>query len=148
MHEQEFTQEAELRDRYIRRSGGLQPFDARNADSNMSRLYHADVVGAITNGQERCFGALFDELHHESFLQRRHPACVSGGSELDPQHITALHMTASSSRTSEISFSKANVRLFPSYVSPRSHTLLTDDEGEFLYIAAESLAFDGKEAFV
>lgn len=101
MHEEELSEEAELRNSHVRRSGCLQTLrmvsvesktgqvgtrlDPRDADSDMRRLNHADVVGTISNGQQRSVGAPLDELDNERFLKRRDSAadhCLAHDREL------------------------------------------------------------------
>ena len=40
----------------------------RYTNTNVCGLYHADIIGAITNGQQDRFLMLFDKFHHERLL--------------------------------------------------------------------------------
>ncbi len=42
--------------------------DTRDADSDMRRLDHADVVCSVANSQQRSIGTPLDELDNERFL--------------------------------------------------------------------------------
>jgi len=46
----------------------------RNADAYVRRLDHADIVGAVSDGQKNCFLVLLDELDHQRLLERRNAA--------------------------------------------------------------------------
>ena len=52
MHEEELAQVPELTDGDIRRSRCLQAFDTTDTNPDMRSLDHADVVGAISYGEE------------------------------------------------------------------------------------------------
>ena len=40
----------------------------RYANTNVCGLYHADIIGAITNGQQNRLLVLFDKFDHECLL--------------------------------------------------------------------------------
>lgn len=43
----------------------------KNSSRTMSSLNHADVIGAITNGERPAVLVLLHRRYHERFLQRR-----------------------------------------------------------------------------
>ena len=43
-------------------------FDARNSNSNMSRLDHAHIVGAVADCKQDSLLRIFDKFDYESFL--------------------------------------------------------------------------------
>lgn len=43
---------------------------ARNTDTDMCGLNHADIVGSITNSQKDCLLVFLDELDDKGFLER------------------------------------------------------------------------------
>ena len=55
-------------------AGGKTFLDARDADPDVCGLDHADVVGAVADGQEDGLLVLLDELDDERLLERRHAA--------------------------------------------------------------------------
>lgn len=83
----------------------------------MSSLDHAHVVRAIADSQQDRLVVLLDKFDDEGFLQRGYTACARvrnlknkcGSGDL--QHMTALHIRASSKNDIEISFSSAYVKL-------------------------------------
>ncbi|KAJ2864202.1 hypothetical protein GGH94_003066 [Coemansia aciculifera] len=78
VHEQELLQEPELRDRVVGRHDGLQPLLAADANADVGLLDHADVVGAVADGQAQRAQAVLDEPHDQRLLQRRHAAAQHG----------------------------------------------------------------------
>jgi len=59
-----------LGDSIIGRVNSLQTFLTANADSNISSLDHADIIGTITDRECHCTEAVFDEFDNKSFLKR------------------------------------------------------------------------------
>ena len=120
MNQQKLLQKPKLTNRYIRRSRRLQSFDSGDSDSDVRGLDHRDVVRSISDCEEDRFEVLLDELYDERFLERRDSACRTSvsneerGMKEDVQQMQDLHMTASSRKIFEMSFSRAKPRLFPS----------------------------------
>lgn len=71
MHQQQFTKEAELRNRHIGGPSSLKTFDAADTDTNMSGLDHRHIVGAIANGKKKRFEMTFNQLDDQGFLKGR-----------------------------------------------------------------------------
>ena len=80
-HEQ-FRQVVERRDAEIRRERRLPPFFAHDADPDVGRLDHGDVVAAVADAGDPFLGEGTDQGRHVGFLGRRAAACDHGG-ELD-----------------------------------------------------------------
>jgi hypothetical protein len=69
---QQAFQEPELRDRVVRRVDRLQTFLSGNADANVRRLDHANVVCTVTNRERHGIEAVPDEFDNQCLLFRRH----------------------------------------------------------------------------
>ena len=63
-----------LRDRIVRRVDSLQTLFARNTDTDVRGLDHADVVRTVADRERHCADAILDELHDERLLERGHAA--------------------------------------------------------------------------
>ena len=71
-----------LSDGIVGRVDSLQTLLARDADTNVRSLDHADIVRAVSNRERHRPEAILDEFHHKRLLERRHTAA---------DHALALH---------------------------------------------------------
>ena len=72
LREEELAQEAELRDRVVRRVDRLHALLPRDAHADVRRLYHRDVVGAVADRERRRKAhVVAHELHELRLLTRR-----------------------------------------------------------------------------
>eukprot|EP00047_Mylnosiga_fluctuans_P014814 m.41369 g.41369 ORF g.41369 m.41369 type:complete len:493 (-) comp5665_c0_seq2:2098-3576(-) len=78
VHQQQALEEPELGDREVRSEDCLTALEARDADTDMGRLDHADVVGAITDCKRDCMLAVLDQLDDLRLLKGRHAAAHHG----------------------------------------------------------------------
>jgi hypothetical protein len=82
------NEEAHLSDSVIRRVDGLKTFLSRDADSDIGRLDHRDVVGSVSDGEGHDAKVVLDEVDNLSFLERRDSAAddgVAAGGELEEE---------------------------------------------------------------
>lgn len=70
MDQKQLFQELELGNAKVAAVDGLPALEATDADANVGGLDHADVVGAVADGQRAGLVLLLDERHHLGLLQR------------------------------------------------------------------------------
>lgn len=51
---------------------------ARDSDTDVSRLDHADIVGTVSDREEWRLGTPLDQFDHKSLLQRRYTTYDGG----------------------------------------------------------------------
>lgn len=71
MHKQQLSQVSELTNGDISAPRRLKTLNPTDANADVRRLDHGDVVGTVADGQQDCFEISLDELDDQRFLQGR-----------------------------------------------------------------------------
>jgi len=69
MNQQQPLEESELCNGIIRRVDSLETLFTRNADANVSRLDHANIIGTISDGECHDAKTILDEPDNQGLLQ-------------------------------------------------------------------------------
>lgn len=69
MDKEQLAEEAELGDRDVGATRGLETLDAADTDADVCRLDHRDIVGSVTDGEkDGPLLVLLDQLDHHGLL--------------------------------------------------------------------------------
>jgi hypothetical protein len=66
---EKFRKMAEMLDRKVSSKTGLATFLSNNPNSNISSLYHRDIVPAVSNAADTFLGVFADEFRNIGFLR-------------------------------------------------------------------------------
>jgi hypothetical protein len=70
VNQKQLPKESELTNCHIGRSGSLKTLHTADTDTNVGGLNHRNIVGAVTNSQEKSLLVTLDKLNNQSFLKR------------------------------------------------------------------------------